>query len=76
MQALPDVHFAIALVPDPVSTHLSLLFDRIVESTQQAVQDDNYSYDASWFPWETADKQPSDRKPWMSFRPFNRINLA
>ena len=60
MQALPDVHFAIALVPDPVSTHLSLLFDRIVESTQQAVQDNNYSYDASWFPWETADKQPSD----------------
>ncbi len=59
IQALPDVHFAIELVPDPVSTHLPLFFDRIVESTQQAVQDNNYSYDASWFPWNMADKTDS-----------------
>ncbi len=51
-----EVHFAIATVPDPVSTHLSLLFDRIVESTQQAAQDNNYSYDSSWFPWNPTDK--------------------
>ncbi len=56
VQAPSTVHFAIATVPDPVSTHLSLLFDRIVESAQQAVQDNNYSYDASWFPWDTSDK--------------------
>src|SRR6202030_2289461 len=31
-------------------------FDRIVESTQQAAQDDNYSYDSSWFPWDSTDK--------------------
>ncbi len=51
-----EVHFAIATVPDPVSTHLSLLFDRIVESTQQAAQDNNYSYDSSWFPWNPTEK--------------------
>ncbi|MEO8126331.1 MAG: hypothetical protein ABI822_04520 [Bryobacteraceae bacterium] len=51
-----DVHFAIATVPDPVSTHLPLLFDRIVEATQQAVQDNDYSYDTSWFPWDTSEK--------------------
>jgi hypothetical protein len=52
----PAVSFAIATAPDPVSTHLSLSFDRIVESTQQAAQDDNYSYDSSWFPWDETDK--------------------
>ena len=56
MEARSDLHFSIATVPDPISTHLSLLFDRIVDSTQQAAQDNNYSYDDSWFPWETADK--------------------
>ncbi|MGD1096426.1 MAG: hypothetical protein ABSB35_31085, partial [Bryobacteraceae bacterium] len=46
------VQFAIATVPNPVSTHLPLMFDRIVETIQQAAQDDNYSYDSSWFPWD------------------------
>ena len=53
LKALPSVGFAIATVPNPVSTHLPLLFDRMVESIQQAAQDDSYSYDASWFPWDT-----------------------
>jgi hypothetical protein len=52
-----DVQFAIALVPNPVSTHLPLLFDRLVEAIQQAVQDDGYSYDASWFPWDTTKEE-------------------
>ncbi len=56
VQVRSDVHFAIATVPDPDSTHLSLLFDRLVESTQQAAQDNNYSYDSSWFPWNPTDK--------------------
>ena len=56
MEARSDLHFSIATVPDPVSTHLSLLFDRIVESTQQAAQDNNYSYDSSWFPWNPTEK--------------------
>jgi hypothetical protein len=59
VQTADDVHFAIAIVPNPVSTHLPLLFDRIVETIQQAAQDDNYSYDASWFPWDAARKEYS-----------------
>ena len=52
-KARQSVSFAIATVPNPVSTHLPLLFDRMVETIQQAAQDDSYSYDASWFPWDT-----------------------
>ncbi len=53
VHAPPGVQFAIATVPNPVSTHLPLLFDRLVETIQQAAQDTNYSYDGSWFPWDT-----------------------
>lgn len=49
---VPDLHFFIAIVPNPVQTHLPLLFDRSVEAIQQAAQDEGYSYDASWFPWD------------------------
>src|SRR5271169_203517 len=51
-----NLHFAIAIVPNPVQTHLPLLFDRAIESTQQAAQDVNYIYDGSWFPWNHSDK--------------------
>jgi hypothetical protein len=50
------VRFAVATVPNPASTHLPLLFDRLIESIQSAVQDDNYFYDASWFPWDATTK--------------------
>jgi hypothetical protein len=43
--------FVIALVANPVQTHLPLLFDRTIEVIQQAAQDENYAYDSSWFPW-------------------------
>ena len=45
------VTFAIASAPNPISTHLPMLFDRIVEIIEQAAQDNNYSYDSSWLPW-------------------------
>ena len=50
--ALPNVSLAIATAPNPVSTHLPLSFDRIVEAIQQAAQDEAYAYDDSWLPWE------------------------
>jgi hypothetical protein len=59
VEALPNVGFAVATVPNPVSTHLPLLFDRLVETIQQAAQDDDYSYDGSWFPWEDTTKEYS-----------------
>src|SRR5271166_4223058 len=46
-----NLGFAIALVPDPSQTNLPLLFDRLIETIQQAAQDEKYSYDSSWFPW-------------------------
>jgi len=49
---IPDLHFVIAIVPNPVQTHLPLLFDRSIEVIQQAAQDEGYSYDGSWFPWD------------------------
>jgi hypothetical protein len=52
---MPELRFVIALVADPVQTHLPLVFDRSVEAIQQAVQDSNYSYDESWFPWNISE---------------------
>jgi hypothetical protein len=48
------VHYAIALMPDPVHTNLSLMFDRQAALIQQAAQDEGYTYDSSWLPWKTA----------------------
>jgi len=55
--ASPQVRFVIAIVPNPVTTHLSLLFDRSVEIIQQAAQDELYSYDSSWLPWTASPKE-------------------
>jgi hypothetical protein len=51
-KSLPGVRFAIATVPNPISTHLALQFDHAVEAIQQAAQDNGYSYDDSWLPWD------------------------
>jgi hypothetical protein len=47
------VKFVIGIVPDPIHTHFSLLFDRLTEAIQQGAQDQGYGYDSSWLPWET-----------------------
>lgn len=53
LRALPKgIEFVIATVPDPLHTHLNLLFDRTVEAIQQAAQDEKYTYDSSWLPWK------------------------
>src|ERR1700686_5316177 len=49
--------FIIATLPDPLHTHFSLLFDRLVEAIQDGAQDEGYKYDSSWLPWET--EEPS-----------------
>ena len=51
----PGFHnrFVIATLPDPLHTHFSLLFDRLVEAIQEGAQDEEYEYDSSWLPWET-----------------------
>jgi len=44
--------FIIALMPDPVHTHLSSLFDQFVVAIQEGAQDERYDYDSSWLPWD------------------------
>jgi len=51
-----ELKFAIALVPNPITTHLQLMTDALIEAVQQAAQDDNYSYEGSWLPWDDTSK--------------------
>src|SRR5215469_5788359 len=48
-----ETRFLIATVPNPISTHLPLMFDRMIETIQSAAGDDSYSYHSSWFPWDS-----------------------
>jgi hypothetical protein len=55
----------IATVPNPELTHLSLSFDRYVESITWALDDgdldkESYSFDSYWFPWRTDLKDETD----------------
>jgi len=47
-----NIRFIIATLPDPIHTHLSLIFDRNAEAIQQAAQAESYTYDSSWLPWD------------------------
>lgn len=70
--------YVIATLPDPVHTHLPLMFDRMAEVIQQAAQDENYSYEASWLPWDDKEEtyqrlsdedQADDRKELVEDQP-------
>ncbi len=58
---LSGMHYAVALVPDPRHTHLSLLFDRSIEAIQQAAQDEGYTYNSSWMPWQLDKREYGSR---------------
>jgi hypothetical protein len=45
-------HFLIATVPDPVHTHLSLMFDRQVVAIEEAAQQAGYLFTRSYLPWD------------------------
>jgi hypothetical protein len=44
--------FLIAILPDPVHTHLALYFDRSIEALQQAAQRRGYVFDSAILPWD------------------------
>jgi len=50
----PATHgnYMIALLPDPVHTHLALTFDRLTEAIVHAATHADFGYDSSWLPWE------------------------
>jgi len=47
-----EMDFAIALVPDPLETNLSLFFDRFVESITMGASDAGYLFDRYYYPWD------------------------
>lgn len=49
----PQIRTAIAIVPDPVHTHLSLGFDRTIQVLLQAAGDNGYLSSYYWLPWRT-----------------------
>ncbi len=56
-----NVQFVIAIVPDPIHTHLALLFDRYIQSLQQAVQQQgDYAFDRSILPWKLTSQKGND----------------
>ncbi len=57
----PDLgDFIIALVPDPVHTHLALEFDRMIEAIEQALQDEDFVFDHAVMPWDPKTHPESD----------------
>jgi len=54
-QKTSQLKFVIALLPDPVHTHLSVLFDQFAAAIQEGSQDEKYDFDSSWLPWDDAD---------------------
>ena len=54
-QKSSQLKFVIALLPDPVHTHLSVLFDQFAAAIQEGSQDEKYDFDSSWLPWDDAD---------------------
>jgi hypothetical protein len=52
----PMLKFVIALLPDPVHTHLAPLFDQFTTAVQEGAQDEQYDFDSSSLPWESNDE--------------------
>ncbi len=51
-RARGDTTFVVAIVPDPVHTHLSLFFDRSIDAIGQAAQQAGYVFDRATMPWD------------------------
>jgi len=57
------VRFVVAIVPDPVHTHLAMFFDRSIEALQLAAQRKGYAFDRAVLPWDrTNHPESSDFK--------------
>jgi hypothetical protein len=48
---LPALSFMVVMVPDPVTTHLALYFDRTIEAVEAAEQQHGFFLDRYWLPW-------------------------
>lgn len=50
-EGAPTPEFLIVTLPDPISTHLSLYFDRTVDALEAAAQQQGLFLDQYWLPW-------------------------
>ena len=53
------INFAIAIVPDPIHTHLSLFFDRTIDAIQQGAQQAHWIFDRATMPWDSQEHPES-----------------
>ena len=51
-----EVKFIVATLPDPVHTHLPVVFDQFAVAIQEGAQDEQYDFDGSWLPWDDEEK--------------------
>jgi hypothetical protein len=56
----------IAVIPDPVQTHLALRFDRAIDAIELAAESMGYVIDRYWLPWELDPKE--DWTDYTSFK--------
>ncbi|SRR6266436_438378 len=55
IQKTSQLKFVIAILPDPVHTHFSGLFDQFAAAIQEGAQDEKYDFDSAWLPWDDDD---------------------
>ena len=48
----PNIQFVIVSLPDPVHTHMALLFDRGIEAIESAAQASGFLFSRAWMPWD------------------------
>ncbi len=53
------INFAVAIVPDPIHTHLSLFFDRTIDAIQQGAQQAGWIFDRAMMPWDSQEHPES-----------------
>ena len=46
------IQFIFASIPDPVHTHMALVFDREIETIQSAAQSAGFLFARAWMPWD------------------------
>ncbi len=48
-----NTKFLLATVPDPQNSHYPIAFDRLMESIQRALEEQKYTLDRFWLPWDS-----------------------
>jgi hypothetical protein len=54
-----NIRFVIAIVPDPIHSHLSHFFDSAIEAIEQGAFNEGYAFDRAIMPWPYTIESPS-----------------